>query len=215
MAAGAGSGPAWPGATRRGRLAAARRTSCSRAAPWRSRAAMIACVTFRSSAACAARTALARFMDRIPTRIPTAATAAAAALTIEPNADTAATVTLTRLSHQKGWGIRSNGVKILHDPRRRAPAECAQLEFQAFAGRRPRPCAPTRLYFATFASGRGGSKNRPRRHRGRQSRNDSDEEVAVCISVRRIPLSFSSAYPWKEPFAWVLANLRAAASAPT
>ena len=125
VAAGAGSGPAWPGATRRGRLAAARRTSCSRAAPWRSRAAMIACVTFRSSAACAAQAALARFMDRIPTRIPTAATAAAAALTIQPNADTAATV--TRISHQKGWGIRSNGVKILHDPRRRAPAECARV----------------------------------------------------------------------------------------
>ena len=40
-------------------------------------------------------------------------------------------------------------------------------------------------------------------------------KVAVCISVRRVLLSFSSTYAWKEPFARVLANLRAAAVAPT
>ena len=34
-------------------------------------------------------------------------------------------------------------------------------------------------------------------------------KVAVRISVRRVPLSFSSVRPWKDPFARVLANLRA------
>ena len=41
-------------------------------------------------------------------------------------------------------------------------------------------------------------------------------KVAVCISVRRVLLSFSSVWPWKELFARVLANLQAAAPpAPT
>ena len=33
-------------------------------------------------------------------------------------------------------------------------------------------------------------------------------KVAICISVRRVPLSFSSVWPWKDLFARVLANLR-------
>ena len=50
-----------------------------------------------------------------------------------------------------------------------------------------------RLYFATFASSRGVSETRPRRHRGRQGPGRAKFlKVAVCISVRRVPLSFSS-----------------------
>ena len=50
-----------------------------------------------------------------------------------------------------------------------------------------------RLYFATFAGSGGVSETRPRRRRGRQGPGRAKFlKVAVCISVRRVPLSFSS-----------------------
>ena len=49
------------------------------------------------------------------------------------------------------------------------------------------------LYFATFSSSRGVSETRLRRRRGRQGPGRAKFlKVAVCISVRRVPLSFSS-----------------------
>ena len=77
------------------------------------------------------------------------------------------------------------------------------------------PCSLTSCDFTSRLSpvqGRFGESASPRGRQG-PGRNDSDEEVAVCISVRRVPLSFSSTCSWKESFA--LANLRAAPAAPT
>ena len=80
-----------------------------------------------------------------------------------------------------------------------------------------------RLYFATFASILATAVRRI----GLAGTGDDRAQfgtirtkflkVAVCIriSVRRVLLSFSSAYPWKEQFARVLANLQAAPAAPT
>ena len=72
------------------------------------------------------------------------------------------------------------------DPLRRSPLRAGRTESRngsLFADQTSTAILPpTHLCFATFASGRGGSKNRPRRRRGRQGpgRNDSDEVPRGC-----------------------------------
>ena len=72
------------------------------------------------------------------------------------------------------------------DPLRRSPLRAGRTESRngsLFADQTSTAILPpTHLCFATFASGTGGSKNRPRRRRGRQGpgRNDSDEVPRGC-----------------------------------
>ena len=86
------------------------------------------------------------------------------------------------------------GVQILYEKLYCAHEENGIKEQQLV--RRPdvdRDTVRQRLYFATFASSRGISETRPRRRRERQGPGRAKFlKVAVCISVRRVPLSFSS-----------------------